>query len=70
MKIKLKIRPHTNMEQLTRYDVTKLDDLKCVITFRHKIRPDFNSCNFNSIVSVDERWNKAKDIINKTSDII
>ncbi|CAI6368953.1 unnamed protein product [Macrosiphum euphorbiae] len=70
MKIKLKRRPHTNMEQLTRYDVTKLDDIKCVNTFRHKIRHDFNNCDFNSMVSVDERWNKAKDIINKTSDAV
>ncbi|VVC33730.1 Hypothetical protein CINCED_3A022291 [Cinara cedri] len=63
MKIKLKRRAHTNLEQLTRYDVTKLDDPKCANTFRQKIRQDFNNCDFNSIVSVDERWNKAKDAV-------
>jgi len=58
------------MEQLTRYDVTKLNDSKCVNTFRHKIRQDFNYCDLNNIVLVDERWNKAKNIIIKISDAV
>lgn len=37
MKIKLKRCTRTNKEQLIRYDVTKLDDPKCINTFRHKI---------------------------------
>lgn len=55
MKIKLKRRPHANMEQLTKYDVTKLDDTECINTFRHKIRQDFNDCYFNIIVTVYEK---------------
>jgi len=70
MKIRLKRRPHSNIEQLTKYDVTKLDDPKCISIFRHKIRQDFNNCDFNSIITVDERWNKAKNIINKTADAV
>jgi len=58
------------MEQLTRYDVTKLNDPKCMNTFRHKIRQHFNNCNLNNIVTVDKKWNKVNDIINKTSDAV
>lgn len=58
------------MEQLTSYDVIKPDDPKCINTFVHKVREDFNNCDFNSIVTVDKKWNKVKDIINKTSDAV
>lgn len=68
MKIKLKKRPHTRMEQLTRYDVAKLDDPNRINTFRHKIRQEFINYDFKSIVTVDEKWNKTKDILNKISD--
>jgi len=68
MKIKLKKRPHTSMEQLNRYDVAKLDDPNCINTFRQKIRQEFINYNFKSMVTVDEKWNKAKDILNKISD--
>jgi hypothetical protein len=56
------------MEQLTRYDVAKLDDLNCINIFRHKIRQEFINYDFKSMVTVDEKWSKAMDILNKISD--
>jgi len=70
MKKKLKRRLHTNMEQLIRYNVTKLDDPICINTFRKKIRQVFVNSDLNRIVTVHEKWNKIKDIINKTSDVV
>lgn len=56
------------MEQLTRNDVTKLDDPKC--TFRHKIRQDFNNSDINNRAALNKRWNKIKDIINNVSEVV
>lgn len=39
-------------------------------TFRHEIRQDFNNSNINSIVALDKRWNKVKDITNKVFDVV
>jgi len=69
MKIKLKRRLHTNMEQLIGYNV-KLDDPICINTFRKKIRQVSDNNDLNRIVTVHEKWNKIKDIINKTSDVV
>jgi len=68
MNIKLKKRPHTRMEHLNRYDVAKLEDPNRINTFRHRIRQEFINYDFKSMVTVDEKWNKTKDILNKISD--
>lgn len=63
-KTKLKRRPHANMEQHTRYDVTKLDDSIYNNIYRHK---DFNNSDFNSLVTVDKKWNNIGNNKQNTS---
>lgn len=58
------------MEQLTRYDITKLNDPKCLNNSRPTIRQFANNSYTNSIDSLDKRWNKVQDIINNVSDAI
>lgn len=70
MKIKLIRRPRINQEPLTSYDITKLEDLNCQNSFKHKIRQLLNSSNANRTDSLDERWKKVKNTINNVSDVV
>lgn len=55
---------------LDRYDVSKLEAEEKSLFFKSRLKEQLRAIRQDSIVSINEKWNKVRDLIKSVSEVV